>query len=87
MNDFTKEELEKLRDGLNYAVGNPYGFTADSIYPLYDKIKSLIENYCEHESDEHCYYPDGIKCTDFLTYACSESPCFLKCKKCKELYK
>ena len=47
-NEFTKEELEKLRDGLNYAVGNPYGFTADSISPLYNKIKSMIEHYCEH---------------------------------------
>jgi hypothetical protein len=48
MNDFTKEELQKLRDGLNYAVGNPYGFTADSIIDLYKKIQSMIDNYCEH---------------------------------------
>lgn len=67
MNDFTKEELEKLRDGLNYAVGNPYGFTADSIYPLYDKIKSLIENYCEHENVWGC-------CT-CRTFICENEKC------------
>ncbi len=62
MNDFTKDELEQLRDGLNYAVGNPYGFTADSIRPIYDKIKSMIENYCDHkfvftlnDSKVHCH--------------------------------
>jgi hypothetical protein len=54
MNDFTKEELELLSDGLNYAVGNPYGFTADSIMPLYDKIQSMIDNYCDH--DDRQYY-------------------------------
>ena len=49
MNDFTKEELETLRDGLNYAVGNPCGFTADTVMPLYNKLQFLIDNYCEHE--------------------------------------
>lgn len=50
MNDFTKEELEKIKDGLNYAVGNPYGFTADSIYPLYSKIQAMIDNHCVHDA-------------------------------------
>ncbi len=54
MNDFTKDELEKLKDGLNYGVSNPYGFTADSIMPLYDKIKDMIDNYCEHDWDNSC---------------------------------
>ena len=49
MNDFTKEELKKLRDCLNYAVGNPYGPTADSVMPLDEKIQSMIDNYCEND--------------------------------------
>lgn len=86
MNNFTKDELSTI-DYLidSYCV---HSWVPEGAYgALKTKIQSMIDNYCAHESDEHCYYPDGIKCTDFLTYACSESPCFLKCKKCKELYK
>jgi len=86
MNDFTKEELELIAECVEADF-----YRTNWARTMYDllitKIQSMIDDYCEHESDEHCYYPDGIKCTDFLTYACSESPCFLKCKKCKELYK
>jgi hypothetical protein len=49
MNEFTKDELELLRDGLNYGVSNPYGFTVDTVMPLYNKLKSMIDNYCEHD--------------------------------------
>ena len=31
-------------------------------------------------------YKSGDRCTDFLVYACSDSPCLLKCKKCDELF-
>ena len=41
MNDFTKEELSKLRDAwVNY------DYCDDE---LESKIQSLIDNYCEHE--------------------------------------
>jgi hypothetical protein len=41
MNDFTKEEL---------MIFIYYEEQANGQSPLYDKIKSMIENYCEHES-------------------------------------
>jgi hypothetical protein len=48
MNEFTKDELLLLRDCINYAYGNPMGPTYDTIYPLFEKVKSFIDNYCEH---------------------------------------
>lgn len=42
---------------------------------------------CEHEPDGKCYYKGGEVCTDFLMYACHDSPCFLKCRRCGELYR
>ena len=80
MNDFTKEELERILDVLDI---NPW----DLNEVLMSKIQSLIDNYCEHETDGYTYYKSGDKCTDFLTYASSDSPCFLKCKKCEKLFR
>ena len=41
MNDFTKEELEHLLSDC---------WSAGANYPgLFDKLKSMIENYCDHE--------------------------------------
>ena len=78
MNDFTKEELMHL----SYLVSS---VPMDDFLLLY-KIQSLIDNYCEHESDGYAYYKSGTKCTDFLMYASSESPCLLKCTKCSRLF-
>ena len=57
MNDFTKKELELLREGLNYAIRNLYGllpikyifstYSVDIAMPLYNKITALIDNYKE----------------------------------------
>ena len=41
MNEFTKEELLELKDGLSYLNG--FSFS------IYSKIQSMIDNYCEHE--------------------------------------
>jgi hypothetical protein len=41
MNDFTKEELENI---LNACMDVQYNLNT-----LEDKIRSMIENYCEHE--------------------------------------
>ncbi len=86
MNDFTKEELCNLMDACMYWFECPDNGIMKEAHELVGKIQSMIDNYCEHESDGHTYYKSGIKCTDFLTYACSESPCLLKCKKCSELF-
>jgi hypothetical protein len=44
MNDFTKEELKFIYDWLNWI--------SKEDYPVKNKIQSMIDNYCEHESSE-----------------------------------
>lgn len=54
MNDFTKEELKELMYGL-YCMSK---LDRNMVNPnLYEKIESIIDNYCEHESDGKDYYP------------------------------
>ena len=49
MNEFTKEELETLAACVSiYAKDEP-----DDYMPLFDKICSLINNYCEHKDTEN----------------------------------
>lgn len=57
MNDFTKEELADLKDYINYAVSHSYGPTADKVDKIYNKIQSMIDNYCEHENIVTGAYP------------------------------
>lgn len=87
MNNFTKEELELLK---NYIYRNykelPEKYWPKEDYDLFIKLQTMIDNYCEHESDGYAYYKSGVKCSDFLLYASSESACMLKCKKCLELF-
>lgn len=46
MNDFTKEELQILMYGIHRCVDE----NNQHIYaPLYIKIQSMIDNYCDHE--------------------------------------
>ncbi len=53
MNDFTKEELISLQ----YAF---YSNTKDEtpelleVSPLLKKLERMIDNYCEHEYENHC---------------------------------
>ena len=55
MNIFTKEELCALRDSRCYHMDDSY----PSNDPLFKKIQSMIDNYCEHDmkynSGEHLY--------------------------------
>lgn len=53
MNDFTKEELEDLRNCVaNYASQSDHNF-GDCCYPvLLKKVGAMIENYCEHAEKE-----------------------------------
>lgn len=103
MNEFTKEELETLQGYIreinrNYEVTDEMEAIAIKIQNVIDNYCEHLwvrgkchdcgaERACEHESDGRTYYKNGIKCTDFLVYACSDSPCYLKCKKCGELYR
>lgn len=50
MNDFTKEELTTILCGLSHLDEiNP-----DSEALLASKVKSMIDNYCEHEWENTC---------------------------------
>jgi hypothetical protein len=48
MNDFTKDELKKLYDGL-YFEGWREDIKENPHYLLIKKIQSMIDNYCEHD--------------------------------------
>lgn len=56
MNDFTKEELNFLTDGLNLIVYsckiNPPELREEFI-KLGNKVQAMIDNYCEHEETEN----------------------------------
>lgn len=71
MNEFTKQELEQIRlefDCTILKIGEDR--IADSYLNLRDKIDSMIDKFCEHESDQ------GGCGGDFKH----------KCKKCGEYY-
>ncbi len=53
MNDFTKEELEKLGDIIDDMHGGCIRY--ESSAELRKKIQSMIDNYCEHKNQ----YTDG----------------------------
>ncbi len=50
MNDFTKEELQIIREKMCIPYDNDY---------ICRKLQSMIENYCEHENS--C---EGYNCTE-----------------------
>ena len=45
MNDFTKEELQQIRGGLDWWLDNEW----ISSHVLVQKIQSMIDKYCEHK--------------------------------------
>ncbi len=54
MNDFTKQELHLLFAGIQLWMEEIYPQNEDDRNlrnSLYKKIESMIENYCEHESE------------------------------------
>jgi hypothetical protein len=64
MNDFTKEELELIHDGLSYAAATSIetgGMIKDFLLPVAKKIQYMIENYCEHENSWADVYCDDCK--------------------------
>lgn len=51
MNDFTKEELKLILDGLSYALSaskETGGMMVDILTPISKKVQNMIINYCEH---------------------------------------
>lgn len=51
MNDFTKEELQQLVKWATTDIDlNPSALEVT----LFDKIQSMIDNYCEHEDVGEC---------------------------------
>lgn len=59
MNDFTREELNYMADGLALIIHrctvNPRELK-DKLINLGEKLQSMIDNYCEHY--QYIYYGD-----------------------------
>jgi len=47
MNDFTKEELERILQGVSWWLDGDTAIYSES---LINKIQSMIDNYCEHDT-------------------------------------
>lgn len=81
MNDFMKEELEDILTCVGLYAYDTRSKLGEPIYPdLNNKIQSMIDNYCEHESDGLVHAledPEGEEIHGRIT---------LKCKKCRNLY-
>jgi hypothetical protein len=77
MNDFTKEELEELIQGITWWLD---GDACDFNEKLIEKIQSMIENYCEHDRkhyDIKIYEHDNKKSDSTVKIICE----CLKCEK------
>ena len=51
MNDFTKEELERISQALRIMYKNGWDNTDDNYpcaYDIYDKTLNMIADYCDH---------------------------------------
>lgn len=70
MNDFTKEELSLCYRTIEYMVYKEIWFQPE-IAKLKDKIQSMIDNYCEHDTDVSPLYT-----------ATGDIPCAGFCYKC-----
>lgn len=54
MNEFTKEELERLIEGISWWLDGDSALYSEQ---LINKIQAMIDNYCEHlvqEAIQHC---------------------------------
>lgn len=59
MNDFTKEELEFIQDGIRHWSNQ--NIPTEWVFDFKDKIQSMIENY--HECNmEYCGYVEATQC-------------------------
>lgn len=53
MINFTKEELQLIHDDANNAI-EMSGHDSDQVYAFRDKVKRMIDNYCDHEWKNYC---------------------------------
>lgn len=63
MNDFTKDELEKLLSWADVYTEFGRSWTTKLQMPLIDKIQSMIDNYCEHHWRKGVHLFNDIYCT------------------------
>ena len=53
MNDFTKEELEELKDLTEFEIseyGQQSSKSINLLIPMFNKLHTLIVNYCYHKN-------------------------------------
>ena len=67
MNDFTKEELEEIAEMMRYARKQCVATKHELSYQVEVKALSMIENYCEHQWENHCC---GVIDAAFLCSKC-----------------
>lgn len=65
MNDFTKDDLLRMKNAIEYQSDLMHypSKDVDACNQLSHKIQSLIDNYCEHKNTE-CAGGWTYKCTD-----------------------
>ena len=57
MNDFTKEQLETMRNAIFWGMVSSSLWRIPENNLLVDKIQSMIDNYCEHDAEIGKDYP------------------------------
>jgi hypothetical protein len=63
MNDFTREELMNLSDAILYCRLES---RREKLLLIRDKIKSMIDNYCEHDVCAIDYDQQPLRCKKCL---------------------
>ncbi len=65
MNDFTKEELERILEGVTWWLDGDSDLYSEV---LINKIQSMIDNYCEHEcnGEIEIFVDTCLKCNCYL---------------------
>ncbi len=69
MNDLTKEELQTIQELIAWG-DDAYDPPSERIKLVQEKVQSMIDNYCDHESDGICYlsYPPQYRCNKCCKY-------------------
>jgi hypothetical protein len=70
MSDFTKEELERILEGIIWWLDGDSALYSEA---LIDKIQSMIDNYCEHKSP-WINIKDRLPDTDHVIAYCQSYP-------------